>query len=171
MSNYEEIKSRIEKRVIEAREKSMTPKLILIAKNLGQPMISQNENVTFLPDSWTLPDDDELPEHGDWNLETLGYYFDGLKCGINLTVKTLIYEDQPHEVKATYNSYLVYLEEEGRLRAYAPFKVWEDAIEMFYEAAIVAEQKKIKREKEEKKKQDKVRTRGILSRLRDLWNF
>lgn len=167
---HEKVRALIERRIIEANEKKITNKLYSVAKVLGRSIISQNESGTFLQDVWKLPDD-ELPEYDDWEQQQHGFYFDGLKCGINLCIKAIVYDEMLYEIKSSYNGYLVYHEEEGQLRAYAPFPEWENQLEMFYEASVLKEQRITQHAKQEKEEQKRKRGESFFKMIRSLWGY
>jgi hypothetical protein len=171
----DKIFSLIERRKLEAARKEVSKKLISIVKHLGKPMIEQGANCRYLPDMWMLEEqqDDYIilePDEymNEWNK---GYYFDGLKYGINLCIKTLIYEDRVREVKATFNGYLVFSEEGGDVVGYAPFSEWENAMNMFYEASSIKEEKESVIIKQNLKEENKKQAKSIMTMLRHFWGY
>lgn len=173
----EKIKELIEQRIIEATKKQVSSKLNNIARSLGNPIIASTAFNNYLPDAWALPDEDVIydptviHDAEEWEEENRGFHFDGLKFGVNLVITSLMYGKQVVELKATYNGYLVYAEIEGDLRAYAPFAVWEENMEMFYEGAIAKEKSRMQAEKEQAKEDLKKRFSNFWKSFRMLWGY
>ena len=174
----EKIKALIEQRVIEATKKQMTQKLLLIAKYLGRPIIAQSVLGTKLEDPWRLEEDiiydpTNLPiqDPDEWSTTERGFHFDGLSCGINLCVTALMYDRKVEELKATFNGYMVFAEAEGALKAYAPFPAWENAVNMFYEAAVQKEKKRLLQEKEQRQEENRKKAAGFWQKFRMLWGY
>lgn len=142
----------IEQRIVQATKKEITHKCATVARELGRPIIAQTIFQNVLPDPWELADDlvydpEKVHEAQDWTESERGFAFDGLRYGINLCITALTFDDKLLELKVTYNGYLVYAEIDGRLKAYAPFPTWENALAMFYQGAV---QKKSRREESER---------------------
>lgn len=175
MNMKEKIKALIEQRVIEATKKQMTQKLLLISKMLGRPIVSQTSVVgTKLENPWEedlIYDPMRVHDADDWDTTDIGYYFDGLSCGINLCVTALIYDGKVYELKTTYNGYLVFVEKDGELKAYAPFPAWEDAVNMFYEAAVQREKARELKMKVEREAENKKRRATFWQTIRSLWGY
>lgn len=174
----EKLEALIEQRVIEAAKKQVTKKLLCISTNLGKPIISQSFIGNKLYGTGHLQEDliydpNRIPiqEPEDWSSVEHGYYFDGLRCGINLCITAMIYDGKVDELKATYNGYLVYGESRGELVAYAPFPTWEDAVDMFYEGALQAEKAKLLKEREEKKEKNRQKMSIFLDKFKSLWGW
>jgi hypothetical protein len=178
----DKIQSLVEKRVIEATKKQLTQKLVCISKYLGRSIIAQTLfNKDFDDREEDFIYDREIPMMrfsedrtyavSEWEDKETGFHFDGLRCGINLCVTALIYDNKLEELKATYNGYLVFAEVEGELKAYAPFPAWEDAVEMFYEAAIQKERKTLLEENAKKKQQNQEKMKGFWQKFRMLWGY
>lgn len=174
----DKIQSLIEERTIAAIKKQVSQKLQSIARNLGKPILSQNymhskmNNVDDMDHELNMIYDPiQIDEMADWHVTENGYYFDGLKYGVNLSIIALIYEDKLFELKATYNGYLVFAEIDGILKAYAPFPLWENAMEMFYEGSSQREKKRIAKEREEKKEMNKKRMQSFWEKFRHSWGF
>lgn len=169
------IRALIEKRTFEAAKKEISKKMQIIARYLGRPVIEQISTARDLPNFWELednPDDFRIVEADENMREVLrGYYFDGLKYGVNLTIHTLTYEDKVKEIKAHYQGYLVFQESEGELQGYAPFTSWENHLNSFYEAALPVEQKQIIHEKEVKKESNKKKMQALMKRLKLIWGI
>lgn len=179
----DKIQSLVEKRVIEATKKQLTQKLVLISKYLGRPIIAQTlfsrdfddrQEEDFIYDR-NIPmmefSEDRQYAVSDWEDRDTGFHFDGLRCGINLCITTLIYDNKLDELKATYNGYVVFAEVEGELKAYAPFPAWEDAVEMFYEAAVEIERKKLMEQNAKKKLENQEKMKSFWQKFRMLWGY
>ena len=174
----EKLRAFKEQRIIEATKKRLTQKLITIAKYMGRPVIAQHVISNKLDDPWQLQDEVMVydPTTNILNAEDsytsdLGYHFDGLKCGINLCVTSMYFAGKVSELKATFNGYLVFAESEGELKAYAPFPVWENAMDMFYEGAIVQEKKRLSEEKQKRQEDNKRQMGTFWTRFRMLWGY
>jgi hypothetical protein len=174
----EKIRSLIEQRVIESTKKRITQKLLMISKYMGRPIISQSV-IGDLEESWhrqgdygllydptKIYDAEDVGEPYD-----RGYHFDGLKCGINLCITVMVFDNKISELKATYNGYLVFAEMEGELKAYAPFPAWEDAMDMFYEGAVQMEKKKMEQEKAKRQEANKRAFSSYWQKFRMLWGY
>lgn len=166
---------------MQAAHKMVSQKLISIAKNLGHRVIASSVFRNKLPDAWqydndvfyegTEPKIEKIEEDDDWIEYNLGFFYDGLKCGINLCVTILAYDKKVVEIKATYNGYVVYAEVEGEVKAYAPFPAWEDAMNMFYEAATAREKVNLKKEKEEEREKNKKLFSHFWQAFRMAWGY
>jgi len=173
----EKVQALIEQRVVEATKKQVTQKLLMIAKYLGKPIISQStfgdkyfdpyyrEEEMIYDDKLSVQDPDE------WTTVERGYHFDGLKVGINLVITSQTYDEKVSELKATYNGYLVFAEVEGELKAYAPFPVWEDAVNMFHEAAIQVEKKRLVEQRVVRIDDNRQKMEGFWNKFRMLWGY
>jgi len=165
----------IEKRTFEAAKKEVSKKLQTIVRYLGRPVVEQISNVRNLPDFWELEENEDdfraLMADEDIREVLVGYYFDGLKCGINLTIQTLIYEDKIVETKAHYNGYPVFCESEGRLEGYAPFDEWENHLNMFYSAAIPVEQAQKTEAKKISREINKRENKEALNKFKRIWGI
>lgn len=172
----DKILSLIEHRKLEAARKEVSKKLTLVVKYLGKPITEQSSNYNPLPDMWML---DGEEENNDFILDSdeymsdynKGYYFDGLKYGINLCIKALIYEEKAREIKATFNGYLVFTEESNEIAGYAPFPEWENAMNMFYEAALVKEDADLTIIKQDAKEEKRKEVNSIIKMLRYFWGY
>lgn len=174
----EKIQSIIEERLIQATKKELTKKLTTIAQMLGKPIIAQSSLSTKLDDPWSLEDPfiydpvvNIREADDDWNTSERGYYFDGLKCGLNLCVTVMSYDSKITDIKATWQGYLVYLEVDGELKAYAPFDAWEDVLNMFYQAAVARQKKREEVEKKEKAEENKRKVSQFWERFRQYWGL
>src|SRR5579859_4863541 len=174
----DEIKLLIEQRILEAAKNQMTQKLLSIAKNLGSQIIAQNIFHNKLIDVWHLDDEiiydptniQEIDED-EWNTSDLGFHFDGLKCGVNLCITAMIYDNKLNEIKATYNGYITYAEIDGELKSYAPFPAWENAVDMFYEAAVQMEKKKAAKGKAIRQEENRKKMDSFWTKFRRLWGY
>lgn len=164
------IKSLVNDRTIEATRKELSKKLQVIVKAFGKPIIEQTVPYNALPDFWETKAP-EIPEINDDHIYLRGYYFDGLNRGVNLCIKMTIYDSHLAELRVTYNGYQVFLEGEGELKSYAPFKSWEDAVERLYTYAKPTAEEKVKKELEEKRKENRKKAMTIMDKLRLLWGI
>lgn len=176
MDFKENIKSLVEKRIIEATKKQITAKLFCIAKNLGKPIISQGLFSNPLVNVWETENDmiydpNKVMDADNWDTHQLGYSFDGLKCGINLCVTALCEHDKLSEIKATFNGILVFAEMDGEIKAYAPFPAWEQPLMMFYDAATTSEKKKVEEQKEEIRISNQNKLSKYWEKFRKLWGY
>lgn len=174
----DKVKSLIEQRVIEATKKQITKKLFCIAKQMGRPIISQSIVRNKFNEIWRYEEDfiyepqTLVQEPHEWDTLDMGYYFDGgLKCGLNLCVTAMVYDEKLSEIKATYNGYLVFAEAEGELKAYAPFPLWEEATDMFYAAALEKEKQYLLKEKESRKERNKQKMFSFWQKFRAIWGY
>jgi hypothetical protein len=166
----ERIRSLIEQRTIMAARKEVAKKLYTIVKAYGKPVIEQSVPYNSLPNYWEL-DAPELSEIGEEDISLRGYYFDGLRSGVNLCIKMTIYDGRAVEVQCDYNGYMVFSEENGVVKAYAPFDTWENAVDKLYTNAKPVETRKIQEEKEKQKEVDKKKVLTIMEKLRLLWGI
>lgn len=181
MALKEKIRYLIEQRKIEATKKQIVQKMILISRVLGNQIVSTTTSSARMPQLWQLDSnnkmlDDEgdivkLEEDDTWIDYEMGFCFDGLKCGINLCVLCLAYDSKVVQIKVTYNGYLVFLESEGEISAYAPFPAWEEAMEMFYEAAVVKEKTKLMEEKALREQERKTKLSEFFRAFKALWGY
>lgn len=174
----EKVHALIEQRVIDATKKRLTQKLMLVAEYLGKPIVAQSAFGDRYFDPYVredpmIYDDDPIPVHDpdEWSTSERGFHFDGLKVGINLVVTALTYDGKLDELKATYNGYLVFAEIEGELKAYAPFPAWEDAVDMFYEAALQREKKRTVEKREQRQEENRQKMQSFWQKFRMLWGY
>jgi hypothetical protein len=168
----------IEQRVFQATKKQVSLKLTNVARVLGKPIISQSVFNNYLSDAWNMPgedmvyDDNHVYEADEDSSDThRGWYFDGLKFGINLCVTALVYHDRVVELKATYNGYVVFAEIEGNLKSYAPFPAWEDAVNMFYEGSVTVDRRRQQEESLRKKEEFSKRWGEFWKSFKMLWGY
>jgi hypothetical protein len=182
-----QIKRLVENRKIEAIGKNIPEKMVCIAKNLGKPVISNglfgnkvNDVFSQMNGEWIydvskIYDADETSDGHE-----VGYYFDGLRFGVNLciTIKSdnPMYsegysENKVYEIKASYNGFVVFAQIEGDIKAYAPFPAWEDQLNMFNDSAELVERRNKKEQNEENKRNIKEKYKDLWNKLKDLWNI
>lgn len=180
MSNFEEkVELLIEERKSQALEKQLSIKLTKIAKFLGKPIMSQRSlNTSWHEDFVYDPDNiNNIKEvQDDEDTYQIGYYFDGLAYGINLSISMYVSDNDYgnriiEEINVKYNGYLVYSEQEGTLVAYAPFAKWEDSVNMFYDGALQIEKKKLAAYKEAKRIKDQEKVNSFWSKFKSLWGY
>jgi hypothetical protein len=166
----ERIKALVEKRTIEAARKELTSKLHVIVKAFGRPVVEQTVQYSMLPDFWEM-DTPDILDDGDGEVYLKGYYFDGLRRGINLCIKLMFYDSRPAELIVHYQGYRTYMEIEGELRSYVPGTEWEDAVDRLYGYARPVEARKSLEEKEERKVDERKKAQGIVQRFKALWGY
>ncbi len=168
-----------EKRTIEATKKNLlgpTGKVGCIAKYLGEPIRDHDGGfgyeVSYLPNFYDEEEEDEenetmLPEFDNVNTFTVGFYFDGLKVGMNIEIK---YLDETRELSVQYKGYLVFSEVAGDLRAYNPtIPEWEDKINKLYKLAKTKREKYLIEEGIRKNKEGKEIKQSFLNKIKKLW--
>ena len=84
----------------------------------------------------------DRPDGVDYQVNTIGYHFDGLSRGMHLEIQ---YLDGPSELVVHFKGFLVFREVKGELTNYVPHESWEALIDQLYVPA-----KKLAREKKEK---------------------
>ena len=183
METKEKLRVLVEERRILAIKNQIAPKMISIAKNLGQKIVGTTIFDNRLSDAWRADDNGffydnsaeihtvEEDDGENWTEYDVGFAFDGLKCGINLCITCMAFDNKVVEIKATYNGYLVFAEIEGVVKAYAPFPAWEDALNMFYEGAIIREKHNHDKERKEKEKERRKRFAKFWEAFKNLWNY
>ncbi len=171
------VRALIEKRQIEAIKKQIGTKMTVIAQNFGKPIVAsginhsptdqiREENGFFIEDFAGIRTAEESEE---WNEYEMGWYFDGLRFGINMSILILVMEDRVVEIKGTYNSYVVFSEVENKVRSYAPFPKWEKALEDLYEGASKADRRKKERLKQEELENKKNQMSKVWQMLKTMW--
>lgn len=166
----ERIKSLVEKRTIEATRKELTKKLHVIVKAFGRPVVEQTVQYSMLPDFWEM-DAPDILEAGEDAVYLKGYYFDGLRRGINLSIKLMFYDSRPAELDVHYQGYRKYLEVEGELKSYIPETEWENAVDRLYGYARPVESSKSKLEQENRKESELRKAKGLMERFTALWGY
>ncbi len=164
------LQSLIDGRISKAAKKDLSRKFQVIVKAFGRPIIEQTIPYNSLPDFWEV-DAPEIMEASDESVYLRGYYFDGLSKGINICIKTVIYENHLSEIRVTYNGYQVFLESDGELKSYVPFDSWEDAVERLYNYAKPTSEEKAKEEKARQKEKSQKQVMSLLDTLKTLWGI
>jgi hypothetical protein len=181
------VKKVIQARTIEATKKGINPKLVLIAKTFGSPIIGHYYDAPMLADEdWTDFNDPKkdwsIEEADDGTVPRFGYVYDSLKTGVNLEIVVMAGDvrnpltgkkemSKPKEVRCSYRGYRVYHEEEGVIRCYAPFPEWEDHVNKMYKVATEKDKKVKVVEKEHENKARKEAAQKALGTLRRLWGI
>ena len=177
MSIKDKIRQYVERRRMEAVTKQVSHKLIMIARNMGQEMVS----TSYQPSPTPLhPDIDAGDEEGkilsvddfdDWREYEMGFYFDGLRFGYNICIMCFAAERKVTQIRVTYNGYTVFAEVEGRLRAYAPFSTWEDAVNMLYDRALMADKRRREKDQVKQREEKEKKMSAAVYMLKRLWGY
>jgi hypothetical protein len=189
---HEQEKRIKDQRTIEANRKKLMGlegKLGCIVKNLGQPIVRQDEG-DFFHDANYLDTDLEEPEgdiidqlptidYGDmvseeayrseriaYNIQEIGMHFDGLSKGIHMEIR---YMEETGELLATYKGHVVYKELAGELESYVPFSEWEDKINLLFPLARTVEIQKTGQVKDLIKKDRESKRVSLLEKIRKRW--
>lgn len=176
------VKELIRRRQMEAVKNQISTKLITVAQNFGKTVVSSGFRQTN-PKYWDQEDGfyvesfdqiQTVDEDDEWVEYETGWHFNGLRFGVNLEILVLLSEEsemsrRPVEVKATYRGYVVFTEIEGKVKAYAPFKEWEDRLNDLYDAASKADKRRKDREKEVKTEENKTKLDRVWKMVRMLW--
>ena len=162
-----------EKRTIEAVKKQfmgVNGKLYLIAKNVGEPIIRQNEESNYIiyDNFWKTDENDIRTMDENEYSECIGHAFDGLRNGYNLEVLAF---GEEKLIKVFYNSKKVYEEVGGELESYYPDQEWESIIEKLYLIAEKREQEYKKQERENKKEKFEKSKSNLINYLKEKWNL
>jgi hypothetical protein len=163
-----------EKRTIEAVKKQfmgINGKLYLIAKNVGEPIIRQNEESNYIiyDNFWNNYDENNIRTMDENEYSgCIGHAFDGLRNGYNLEI--LVF-DEEKLIKVFYNSRKVYEEIAGELESYYPDEEWESKIEKLYPIAEKREQEYKKQEKDDRKEKFEEKKSGLIQYLKEKWNL
>jgi len=174
----EEIKRLIEERQVMAVKKELTKKLLCVVRNLGSPIVNQTSGYgvglssnEYDSEAWLTEDERNLsgmPTATDEDYSENGYIYDSLARGHNFEVRYLTYDK---ELRAKYNGYVVYLEEDGKLKAYLPHEVWEKLTNDLYDVAKPKDEARKAKEKEEANKGFMRQATKFLKELRDSWGI
>lgn len=172
----DEIKKLIEDRQMMATKKQLSSKLTIIASNLGSGIYGDTGFGAGLggssldTEAWMLPEekDEEILDAEDQEYSDMGYLFDSLNMGHNFEIRLLTHE---REIRATYNGYVVYLEEEGKLKAYVPNAIWENLVDKLYLQAKPKEDDKRIATKEVNQKRFMQQAAEFMKELRDSWGI
>lgn len=149
-------------------------KFAYILRWLGSPIIEQiieNEKYDFLNYDYLGDDEnfENLPELSeDSNAHEIGYYFDGLKFGYNLSIK---YDNLSKEIIVVFNGRTVYKEESGELLSYVPIQEWESIVKILCEIAKNVESRRKNIINNELKRQIKEKKQEIYKDLNQKWGI
>lgn len=172
MSREQQIK---EARTIEAMKKGymgLEGKFSNIAKYIGQPIFHQGSRVfeqTFLDDPYLIPEVDEIPMMDEnENSYEVGYQFDGLNRGINLTISIA---HHLREITCRFEGQIVYREISGELEGYAPNPAWEDKIDILSELARKIERQERPLERAKLIESNKKKRIEVLDYLKLKWGL
>jgi len=189
---HEQEKRIKDQRTIEANRKKLIGlegKLGCIVKNLGQPIIRQDQgdwfhDANYLDYDVEDPAEDiisQIPtmDYGDmvseeayrsermsYHIQEIGMHFDGLSRGIHLEIK---YLEETGELLVIYKGYVVYKELAGELEIYTPSLEWEDKINLLFPIAREIEVKKTGQVKIEIKKKIEAQKMSLLQKIRKKW--
>lgn len=161
-------------RTVEAMQKGymgLEGKFSFIANNLGDATYRQGSplfNQTFLEDYFEEEEEGIKTFSEEEDSYQIGYYFDGLSSGINMSI-LILYETR--EITCRYNGRAVYKEIAGELERYAPEKEWEDKIMELHALAVKTERKKRPRKREELIEAANKERKRRLEELSDKWGF
>lgn len=181
------VKKLVQHRIIEATQKNINAKLILVARMYGSPVMGSYYDAPLVDTDWERFNDPTL----DWSksdeddpgtVPKLGFIYDSLKMGVNLEIVVMAREkkhpqtgkvelDTPTRVRCSYKGYTVYHEEDSKLICYAPFPEWEEHLNKIYNKAIGTERTRSSVEKQEEVKQRKKATQKAMATLRKLWGI
>lgn len=172
----EEIKRLIEERQIMATKKQLSTKLTSIVTSLGDGMYGDMGFGTGFggssldTEAWMLPEerDEEIPTADDDDYSHLGYLFDALSMGHNFQVR---YTTHDRELRAKYNGITVFLEEEGKLKAYLPDSVWEGLVDRLYVKSKPVEEANKDKAREENQKSFMKQAAKFMKELRESWGI
>ena len=127
-----------EQRTIEAMKNGLMGsegKICRVAKVFGHPIYKQcgsNFEQTFMEDPWEL-EEDEIPTMDEEEIShQIGWHFDGMRQGLHMEI---LWNEEYRELKAYYNSVLVYREVGGELDGYIPHEEWQSKLEVLFEKA------------------------------------
>lgn len=170
-------KALIDSRGIEATKKKIVSKLVTIAQYMGSPIIGEYNYSSILPDFWEYEIDDpydanRIQDASDSSNEAnLGYSYDSLKYGVNFEILIRTYADKVNIVRASYNGNIVFFEEEGVLKGYAPNYLWEQHMDDLYKRAYVLEQQTITEKQKEDTMDIKKRNKTFFEKLKLIWGL
>jgi hypothetical protein len=177
------IKALIDARLVEALKNKITTKLVTIAENMGSPIIGEYNYSSMLPDFWEYEIDDPYDADRirdaseDSNEQRLGWSYDSLRFGVNFEILVRTYGSKHNNtfvinvVKAMLNGNVVYFEEEGVIKGYAPHPNWEHHMEGLYTKAKQIEEQKEKELKILEKEEDKIKKRTLFQKLKEIWGY
>jgi bifunctional DNA-binding transcriptional regulator/antitoxin component of YhaV-PrlF toxin-antitoxin module len=163
------IKGLLDARIIEATKKKVSLKLCTIAKYMGSPIIGQYGYESVMPDFW---DNNEVIEADeDINESHLGWSYDSLKSGVNFEIIVRSYGEKINLVKATYNGYSVYTEEDNEIKGYAPKSDWENHMDKLFERAKQHEKIALTIDNEREKEILKEKKKTFFQQLKEVWGY
>ncbi len=174
-----------EQRTLEAVKKNLmgnAGKFGLIARFLGEPIVSQSGFDGHFPDDQIYhiySDTVEEPIGGGFtenreydsyesNVIEIGWLFDGLSSGMHLEIK---YLEEFKELKVTYKGNIVYREIAGELFAYVPNDEWETNINKLY---AIAEKRELTERLKKKKilvEESNKNKNNWFKNMKDRWGF
>jgi hypothetical protein len=158
------IKGLLDARIIEATKKKVSLKLCTIAKYMGSPIIGEY--------GYIFPEEDGILDlNEDINESHLGWSYDSLRSGINFEIVIRSYGEKINLVKATYNGYIVYNEEDGDIKGYAPKNDWEHHVDKLYERAKQYEKTALTIEHEKEKEMLKEKKKTFFQKLKEVWGY
>ena len=143
-------------------------KIFFIASKLGNPIYEQKNSNDFFQDDPFYSFDDELPtfEEEDYSYE-IGYLYDGLSHGSNLSISTI---DFLAEIKVKFQGEIVYHELSNELESYVPGE-WEKKIEELYNFAEKIERKNRPEARKQILERSEKKRSEILEELKKKWGF
>ena len=110
---------------------------------------------------------DKKPPRKDFNIEQIGWYFDGLSQGYHLYIR---YLDTDKELLVQYKSNPVYQEVGSDLMMYVPGE-WEAIIEKLYPKAAVLKKSKEEIDLQESKKESAKNKETWMATMLKKWGF
>jgi hypothetical protein len=172
MAQREELEARIkEQRLAEANKKGLTGptgKIGVVLKVLGEPIVSQMEDASYLNLAGEEEDEGipimavegaKRPTGPEWSdegrvatyygIHEIGRHFDGLSRGMHMEI---FYRDESSEMSLYHRGFLAYKESQGNLQCYVPSNEWEGWISSLFKVA-----KKKQREEKEKEFEERVK--------------
>jgi hypothetical protein len=172
----EEIKRLVEERQIMASKKKISSKLNTVVTSMGSSVYGDSgygagySSNAYETESCILPPDtgEDIQIAHDADCSDIGYLYDALRLGHNFEILYLKYERQ---LRAKYNGYIVYLEEEGKLKAYVPNPVWEELLDRIYLKAKIVEEDNQKQTKIENEKGFMKHASKFMKELRESWGI
>lgn len=172
----EEIKRLIEARQIEATKKQITLKLLSVVRGLGSPVYGEGGfgaglgGSMYDPEAWMTDAErgQEMPTAEDEDYSHIGQLYDALSIGHNFEVRYMTYDK---ELRASYNGFVVYKEEDNKLTAYVPHPVWEDLLDRLYKKSRPAEEARKEMERKDDEAGFMRQAAKFLSDLRKSWGI
>jgi hypothetical protein len=182
------IRGVVQARTIEAAKDKIHEKMVVIAQNMGSPIMGHHfdnpiteedwQNFFNADADWSRPAEEDL----SGNLPKLGFVYDSLKLGVNFEIVVMVKEvknlttglkdlDKPSEIRCSYRGYRVYHEEDGVIKCFAPFPEWRTHLEKLYKKATGKDTDRRERNREEEKQIKKKATKKALQNLRRLWGI